>query len=151
MKYLIKKPDNFLNSLNNEINTILHRSFDSVFPEYIFQKDIEAFAMPVDIKEYDDKYCVCAEVPGIKKEDLNIEVHKNSLKITAKKFEESKKNNAKFHKTELRYGDFSRTIYCPDDIDISKATAELKHGILHLNLPKVEEKNKNVKTIEITE
>ena len=54
MKYLIKKPDTFLNALNEDINSILQKSFDNLFPEYIFHQELNGMAMPVDVKEYED-------------------------------------------------------------------------------------------------
>ncbi len=41
MKYLIKKPDTFLDALNDDINTILHRNFDNLFPEYLFNQELK--------------------------------------------------------------------------------------------------------------
>ena len=49
MKYLIKKPDTFLSMLNDDINSILHKSFDNLFPEYVFEQEMKGMAMPVDI------------------------------------------------------------------------------------------------------
>ena len=85
MKYLIKKPETFLNTLNNDINSILQRSFDNLFPEYIFHQELNGMAMPVDVKEYDDKYEVKIEMPGIDKENINIDINKTSVKIEARK------------------------------------------------------------------
>ena len=58
MKYLIKKPDTFIRMLNDDISSILHKSFDNLFPEYIFEQEINGMAMPVDIKEFEDKYVI---------------------------------------------------------------------------------------------
>lgn len=149
MRYLIKKPDTFLNSLNNEINTILHRNFDTIFPEYAFQKEIKGLSMPVDIKEYDSEYKVKIEVPGIKREDLNLEINKSYLKISAKKEEETEEKNSKFHKTEFRYGDFERVIYYPEEVDVENSEAKLEHGVLNLHLPKLKPTHTETKKMEI--
>ncbi len=149
MRYLIKQPDNFLNSLNNEINTVLHRSFDSIFPEYMFHKEIEGLTMPIEIKEYDNEYKLKVEVPGIAKENLDIDIDKNHVTISATKDDECKDEHAKFHKCELRYGHFERTVYYPEDIDVESAKAELKHGILFLNLPKIHKEETSTKKLEI--
>ena len=151
MKYLIKKPDSFLNTLNEDINAILQKSFDNVFPEYIFHKDLGGMAMPIDVKEYDNSYCLKIELPGISKENINIDINKSYVKIEAKKEiekeEEDKKH--KYHKSEFRYGNYSRTMYFPFEINTETSTAELKHGILELNLPKLHEENKDTKKLEI--
>ena len=151
MKYLIKKPDTFLNTLNEDINSILQRSFDNLFPEYIFQQELQGMAMPVDIKEYEDSYSVKVELPGINKEDINININKTCLKIEAKKETNNNDNNErhKYHKSEFRYGNYSRTLYFPHDIDTNKAEANLKNGILCITLPKFEDEDKKSKKLEI--
>ncbi len=151
MKYLIKKPDTFLNTLNEDINSILQRSFDNLFPEYIFHQELDGMAMPVDVKEYEDYYCVKVELPGIEKEDINIDINKSYVKIEAKKEIEKDEENQKhkYHKSEFRYGSYSRTIYFPYEVDVEKSTAELKKGILDIHLPKLETEEKKTKRLEI--
>lgn len=151
MKYLIRKPDTFLNTLNDDINAILQKSFDNIFPEYIFHKELNGMAMPVDVKEYDDFYCVKVELPGINKEDINVDINKSYVKIEAKKEIEKEEDDKKhkYHKSEFRYGNYSRTLYFPYEIDTEKSTAELKKGILDLHLPKMQSESKETKKLEI--
>lgn len=149
MKYLIRKPDTFMNTLNEEINSILKRSFDSVFPEYVLEKETKGLTIPVDIKEFENEYKVCVEVPGIKKENIDIELNKSYLKISAKKEEEKEEKNKKYHKTEFAYGNYSRTIYFPKEIDINTSDANLEHGVLKLTLPKLKTEEEKIKKIEI--
>jgi len=150
MKYLIKKPDTFLNTLNDDINAILQRSFDNIFPEYIFHKELGGMAMPVDVKEYENSYVLKVELPGVNKEDIDIDINKSYVKIEAKKSCEKEENDKhKYHKSEFRYGDYSRTLYFPYEIDIQKSSADLKRGILELNLPKLHAEDKETKKLEI--
>lgn len=149
MKYLIRKPDTFMNTLNEEINSILKRSFDSIFPEYVLEKETKGLTIPVDIKEFENEYKIKIEVPGIKKENINIELQKNHLFISAEKKEEIEEKNKKYHKTEFAYGNYSRNIYFPKAIDIEKANAKLDNGILNLDLPKLEKEEEIKKQIEI--
>ena len=123
MKYLIRKPDTFMNTLNEEINSILRRSFDSVFPEYVLEKETKGLTIPVDIKEFDTEYKIRVEVPG--------------------------KKNKKYHKTEFAYGNYSRTIYFPQEIDIAQSSAKLDNGVLCLTLPKAKTKEDETQKIEI--
>ena len=93
MKFLIKKsPDGFIKSVNDEISSILNRNFDSFFPEYIYNEEIDKLAMPVELHEKDKEYTVKAELPGVKKEDLDIDIDKNHITINAKKEEENKED-----------------------------------------------------------
>ena len=151
MKYLIKKPDTFLNTLNEDINSILQKSFDNLFPEYIFHQELKGMAMPVDVKEYDNEYCVKVELPGVNKDDINIDINKSYIKIEAKKEveKESEDKKQKYHKSEFRYGNYSRTLYFPYEIDPNLSTAELKKGILEIKLPKIKDEDKETKKLEI--
>jgi len=153
MKYLIKKPDTFLSMLNDDINSILHKSFDNLFPEYVFEQEMNGMAMPVDIKEYEDKYVIKVEMPGINREDITLDLHKNSLKISAsKKIEQEENDNKKkYHKSEFRYGDYCRTLYFPSEVDMEKCDATLKNGILTVELEKTVKEEEKQKKIEIKE
>jgi len=153
MKYLIKKPDTFLSMLNDDINSILHKSFDNLFPEYVFEQEMKGMAMPVDIKEYEDKYVVKVEMPGINRDDITLDLHKNSLKISASKKIEQEENDAKkkYHKSEFRYGDYCRTLYFPLEVDMEKCDATLKNGILTVELEKTVKEEEKQKKIEIKE
>lgn len=152
MKYLIKKsPDGFIKSVNDEIASILNRNFDSFFPEYIYnEEDSDKYAMPVELHEKDKEYCIKAELPGVKKEDLDIDIDKNHITINAKKHEELKEDTKGYRKSEFRYGEFSRTVYFPTDIDIDNTSAKLEHGVLCIIAPKLikEEKGKTKLTVE---
>jgi HSP20 family protein len=153
MKFLIKKsPDGFIKSVNDEISTILNRNFDTLFPEFVYNEDYvdtNKMAMPVELKEHDKEYCVQAELPGVKKEDLDIDIDKNHLTINAKKEESKEENEAHYKKSEFRYGEFSRTVYFPEDIDVEKTCAELEHGILKINAPKLEAEKETKKKLKI--
>ena len=107
MKFLIKKsPDGFIKSVNDEISSILNRNFDSFFPEYIYNEEIDKLAMPVELHEKDKEYTVKAELPGVKKEDLDIDIDKNHITINAKKEEENKEvdtDKGKSHTSILQF------------------------------------------------
>ncbi|MBO6271263.1 Hsp20/alpha crystallin family protein [bacterium] len=153
MKFLIKKsPDSFIKSVNDEINTILNRNFDSLFPEFVYNEDYtdtNKLSMPVELHEHEKDFCVQAELPGVKKEDLDIDIDKNYITINAKKEEEHEEKDSHYKKSEFRYGEFSRTVYFPKDIDVEKTTAKLEHGILKINAPKKEVEKENIKKLTV--
>lgn len=153
MKYLIKKPETILNAINEDINSLLHRNFDNLFPEYLFNQEMKGMAMPVDIQEFDDAFKVKVELPGIKKDDILIDINKTSLKVEAHKETEKEEENKKkkYHKSEFRYGHYSRTLYFPHEIDVKSSVAELKHGVLNINLPKLLKEEDKISKLEIRE
>lgn len=151
MKFLIKKsPDGFIKTVNDEISSILNRNFDSLFPEYMYSADeMDKLAIPVEIKEKDKEYNVRAELPGVKKEDLDIDIDKNYITINAKKEEEKEENAKSYKKSEFRYGEFSRTVYFPQEIDVEKTKAKLEHGILRIEAPKLAAEKENIKKLTV--
>ena len=85
----------------------------------------------------------------MQKEDLDIDLEKNRLTISAKKEEEHKEDTKGYRKSEFKYGEFSRTVYFPDEIDIDKTTAKLEHGILRIDAPKINAEKVTTKKLEI--
>ena len=137
MKFLVRKaPEHFIRTVNDEINSLLNRHFDSYFPEAAYMEDMDKFSMPVEMTDKGKDYQIKAELPGIKKEDLDIDIDKNYLTINAEKNEEKTEEENSYKKTEFRYGTYSRTIYFPEEIDIEKTQAKLEDGILKIDAPK---------------
>ena len=137
MKFLVRKaPENFIRTVNDEINSLLSRHFDSYFPETAYWEDMDKYSMPVEISDKGRDYEVKAELPGVKKEDLDIDIDKNYIVINAKKEEEKCEDEKSYKKSEFRYGEFSRTVYFPDEIDVDKTEAKLEHGVLKIYAPK---------------
>ncbi len=99
-------------------------------------------SIPVDVFEDDTRYTVFAELPGVKKDDVTIQVERNALSISA----EVKRENAvdqgqgkeRMILNERRFGSLSRTLELGAEIDDSKAEATYRDGVLMLKLPKSE-------------
>ena len=137
MKFLVRKaPENFIRTVNDEISSLLNRHFDSYFPEAAYWEEMDKYSMPVEISDKGRDYEVKAELPGVKKEDLDIDIDKNYIIINAKKKEEKTENDKSYKKSEFRYGEFSRTVYFPEEIDVDKTEAKLEHGVLKIQAPK---------------
>ena len=137
MKFLVRKaPESFIRTVNDEISSLLNRHFDSYFPEAAYWNDEDKFSMPVEIVDKGRDYEIRAELPGVKKEDLDIDIDKNYLTINAKKVEENKVDENSYKKSEFRYGEFSRTVYFPEEINVEKTEAKLEHGILKIDATK---------------
>ena len=150
MEYLIKKtPDKFIKTVNDEIHSILSRNFDNLFPEFIFSGDMDTMAMPVEIHELDGEYKVKAELPGIKKDDLEVEIDKNHIKISAHKEKEHEENTKSYRKSEFKYGSFERTVYFPQEIDTEHSEAKLENGVLCITAPKEKPEKEEIKKLEI--
>ena len=137
MKFLVRKaPEHFIKTVNDEINSLLNRHFDSYFPEAAYWEDSDKFSIPVEITDKGKDYKVCAELPGLKKEDLDIDIDQNYITINAEKRDETDTEEGSYKKSEFRYGSYSRTVYFPEEIDVEKTEAKIEHGILKIDAPK---------------
>ena len=150
MKFLVRKaPENFIRTVNDEISSLLNRHFDSYFPEAAYWEEMDKFSMPVEISDKGRDYEVKAELPGVKKEDLDIDIDKNYLTIRARKEEETCEDKKAYKKSEFKYGEFTRSVYLPQDIDMDKIDATLEHGVLKIKVPKLEVSKDTVKKITV--
>jgi len=94
-------------------------------------------AMRLDVTETDQAYDVKAEIPGVKKEDIKVDVVGNRVSIVAEcKQESEEKDKGTVVRSERYYGQQSRVFTLESDIDDSKAEAKYEDGVLHLILPK---------------
>jgi HSP20 family protein len=101
----------------------------------------------IDIEETDDDVLVTAELPGVGKEDFNVEIIGDRLRLSGEKKMTRQKRENGYVSTERAYGSFSRSVQLPCEVVAEKADAELKNGVLHITLPKVAEAK--VKTTKI--
>ncbi len=91
----------------------------------------------VDVTESDGQYLVKAEVPGVRKEDLDVNINDNQVSISAEvKKEAETKEAGRTLRSERRYGWIRRSIWLDSPVDQSKASARYHDGLLELTLPK---------------
>lgn len=91
-------------------------------------------ALPVDIREQDDAYILTAYVPGLKAEDLNIQILEDTLTIEG----QYSQHEGQALMRELPSGAFRRALRLPAPLDAAKAEANIENGVLSLRIPKAE-------------
>ena len=96
------------------------------------------FAPDIELKEEADHFLLRTDLPGIKKEELDISVTGNLLTLKGERKRESESKSKDCYYSERMFGSFSRTIELPTEIDAEKVKALYKDGVLELTLPKVE-------------
>ncbi len=120
----------------------MNRMFDNVFgmPRKVEKSDRGLYWTPrVNVEETDDQFEVTAELPGLNKGDVKIEVKDHVLTFTGEKKTENEKKDRNVHLYERAYGKFCRTFTLPDNVDVDNIAAEFKDGILRIDMPKTEE------------
>jgi HSP20 family protein len=93
----------------------------------------------LDVYEDKDQFVVKAEVPGMKKDDIEVSLHDGSLTISGERKSERESTEAGVYRSERAFGRFQRTIDLPTSVDVSKVKADYRDGILSITLPKMEE------------
>jgi HSP20 family protein len=98
-----------------------------------------AWSPVVDIFDKGGEVVIHAELPGIKKEDIDVRVENNVLTLRGKKERKEEVKEEGYFRAERVYGSFSRSFSLPTSVEVSKIAAEYKDGVLTLHLPKAEE------------
>lgn len=110
--------------------------------------EMPALAPSIDIIDRDEEVVVRAEVPGFKKEDIEVTVSDSMLTIKGETKMEEKEEKGDYYRCEISHGAFTRTLDLPARVDDSKATAAMKEGVLELTLPKLEKAKRRTIAIE---
>ena len=93
----------------------------------------------LDIHEDKDNFIVRAELPGMKREDIDVSLHDGALSISGERKLEQKFEEAEVYRTERFFGKFQRTVSLPAAVAADKVKAQYKDGVLTITLPKTEE------------
>jgi len=118
----------------------MDRMFDDFFrPSSELSESSLSWYPSVDVKETKDEFVISAEVPGMSKDDIKINISDNTLTIKGEKKEEKKEENHNYHRIERRFGTFQRSFTLPTQIEEKKVKASYKDGILTISMPKKEE------------
>lgn len=97
----------------------------------------EALEIKVEVKESNGEYTVQAEMPGVKKEDINVQIDGNRVAISAEvKRESEQKEGERVLRSERYYGAVARSFTLAAEVDEAKASASFENGVLKLKLPK---------------
>lgn len=132
------EPFEGLNRIQSRINELFDDTFGRARSAYPSAGTAVWFP-PVDILESKDSYLIRAELPGMKREDFNLEVHDGSLTLSGERKFEEPANGVEYHPVERLSGRFSRSFYLPQSVKSDGIKATYRDGILEIHVPKAEE------------
>ncbi|OIO71722.1 MAG: heat-shock protein [Zetaproteobacteria bacterium CG1_02_53_45] len=121
-----------LESMNRQLNRLLD---DNVNP---MKRDAGQWLPSVDIKETEASIKIQADLPGIEKKDVKLEIKDGVLSISGERHYEKDVQEENIHRIERSYGSFSRSFSLPRNIDPDKVEADMKDGVLEIRLTKRE-------------
>jgi HSP20 family protein len=103
----------------------------------------------LDIGETGDEIVVELDAPGVKRQDIEITLTNNSLRVTGKRESRKEEKGKSFHRIEREYGEFERRIALPCEVDANRVDAALKEGVLTIKLPKSAKAKEQERKIEV--
>lgn len=129
------EPARELTSLQSEVN----RLFNSFFEPSAARPSGRRWSPALDVVERDDHYVLRADVPGVREEDISVELDGNVLTISGRREAEHDEQRAGYHRVERVTGEFSRALTLPEGIDADAITAAYDRGVLEVRVPKPEQ------------
>ena len=142
--------DSFLTPFDKMFDQIIESSFPDV-TKSVGVKPFQGTAYPkVNVYEFEDKVGLIAEIPGLDRKDLNIEVEDGKLTISGDKHGTFDVKGAKVIRRELKQSSFKRQFELGDLLDGDKIKANFKDGLLSIDVPKIEPKKPEKKLVKIS-
>jgi HSP20 family protein len=129
---------------------VFSRSFDDLFNEFFTSTPNvkrDGFIPSVDISETSDQFEFLVGLPGLAKEDIQVNLERGLLTISGERKFENEEKDKNFHRIETKYGSFNRAFHLPDSVNEDSIVAKYNNGILKITVEKNTDKMK--KQIEI--
>jgi HSP20 family protein len=127
---LLMKPEPFSQEVNRLVNTL----FEPI------QGATQRWVPAMDLVEADDHFVLKADLPGLREDDVTIEVQDNNLTIAGERKAEQERKERGWYRIERQVGRFSRTLSLPEGIDADGIKAAFDNGVLEVRIPKPEQR-----------
>jgi len=150
-------PVKWFNDFRNEfaLQSNMDRLLDEISedfgirPMWLWEEPVAEFTPQMDIKETPTDILITAELPGVEKEDVEVTLEGNSLRLRCEKKSEQEEKGKGNYRFERFYGSFERVVPLPAFVDPRKVEAHMKKGVLSIKLPKTESERAHERKIEI--
>ena len=124
--------------LYKEMDNLVHHLFGDSTKHGGSSKSNSCYTPKLNLVETDKDYQVSLDLPGVKSDDITVELEEDRLTISGKRSQEEKSEGKTYHRIERSYGEFSRVITLPELLDEGKVSADYTDGVLTVLLPKSE-------------
>lgn len=129
-----RKKNDLMNTGFDDFNSMLDDFFGDAWPA---RRSLQSDTFKVDVQEEDKEYIVQAELPGVKKEEVNLSLEDGRLRIAVQRDEEKEEKNKNYIHKERRYSSMERNIFLKE-ADSEGISAKLEDGVLKIQIPKSE-------------
>jgi HSP20 family protein len=142
------EPVGELNTIQNEMNRLFNTFFDQPRPSERGGGE-RRWVPPMDLVENADRYVLRADLPGVREDDVTVQLDDNVLTIAGHRTAEHDPEQG-YHRLERAFGAFSRSLTLPDGINPDHVDARFDHGVLEVKIPKPEQKKARQVQIQLT-
>jgi HSP20 family protein len=126
----------------------VEKVFQDRWPAGGVTADGAQFNPHVDVREREDYYLISVDLPGINKNQVNVECQDGRLRISGERSREDTKNDEHFHRTERSWGSFERSFQLPSDVEEENIQARFEDGVLEVMIPKTEKSKPRMISID---
>ena len=154
---IVREPELYFDSIHQELDNFLRDTFFTHSFGHPLNMIKSTILRPaIEVIQNKENYKVKVQLPGIKKDNIEVELDNDFMTICAQTHEEKEEekqeeNNKRYHTSEFRYGKYQRTISFDQPIKIDEAEAKYKDGVLTITIPKQNIETKEPKKLEIKE
>jgi HSP20 family protein len=139
--------------MDRAFDSMLHRGwlrpFHEMFPEWTMSdRDLDLRMPRVDMLDNENEILVRAELPGVDKKDLDVNISGQMLTIKGETKREEKEEKGEFYRSEITRGSFSRTLQLPEEVNGKEVKATFNNGMLEVHLPKTHKLEKQKVAVE---
>ena len=124
------------------------RELEKSFYNYPSNEGVSGFIPVVNTREEDSNFHIDVDLPGVKKDDIKVDLEKNVLTISGERKTKEEVKEEDYYKVETSFGKFSRSFTLPDNADVENIEAKSVDGVLELVIPKLDE-SRSKKVISI--
>lgn len=126
-------------------NNLVSKRFSDIMDEFFndaVNNRHDNFVPSIDISESEEQFLITAELPGMEKDDITINLENGRLSISGERKFQNEEQGKTYHRVETQYGSFNRSFQLPDSVDENSIKASYKNGLLDISIDKNEEKVK---------
>ena len=139
--------------MDRAFDSMLHRGwlrpFHEMFPEWTMSdRDLDLRMPRIDMLDNENEILVRAELPGVDKKDLDVNISGQMLTIKGETKREEKEEKGEFYRSEITRGSFSRTLQLPEEVNGKEVKATFNNGMLEVHLPKTHKLEKQKVAVE---
>ena len=148
---IMSRTEEFEHWLDHLMEDMWRRPFPSLFgrDRWLPIRPLSIRMPSIDVYEEKDSVVVKAELPGMKKEDIEVNLAAENLTIKGEKKEDKEVKEDNYYRRERSYGSFLRTVALPCEVKSDEIKASFKDGVLDIRLPKTEEAKKKSVAVKI--